>query len=108
MPKLNTESKLDRKEAPFTAKWDADMRANHSHFQNLIDREAFNIQKGANGFAFFGNWTFPYSYQKSYLLKSIYEKNQLLGQIYDEEIEQYSNINSSIRSDLNLTFNAGG
>lgn len=55
----------------------------------------------------FGDWTFPYSYQKSYLLKEIYERNQLLGKIYEDEISEYSKKNPCLRKDLKTTFNTG-
>lgn len=65
------------------------------------------MQKGQNGFFIFGDWNFPYSYQKSFLLKEIYEKNQVLGKIYDEEIEEYKKKNPCLRDDLKKTFNTG-
>lgn len=109
MPKLRTESQLDQKTAPFTQKWDTAMRQNHAHFQELIDKQAYEIQRGTKSLIpIFGSWTFPYSSQRNFVLKDLYTRYQLLGEIFDEEIEEYSAQNPDIREDLKITFNTPG
>jgi len=104
MVKLDLRSPYDRKQYPFLHKWDTDYRENFDQYQDEIDRITYQLQRSQRGFAFMGQWLYPYFHQRDLLLLDLYKKKQTIGKINKDEIEIYRDINPRISSDLDKTF----
>eukprot|EP01017_Pseudomicrothorax_dubius_P026973 TRINITY_DN305_c0_g2_i1.p1 TRINITY_DN305_c0_g2~~TRINITY_DN305_c0_g2_i1.p1 ORF type:complete len:231 (+),score=69.30 TRINITY_DN305_c0_g2_i1:94-786(+) len=104
--RLDPQSPYDQKATPFLHNWDTEYRRNYDDYQKDIDKLTFHLQKSQRAFGPFGSWGYPNFFQRDFLLLALLKRKQLVGKVFPEEINEYQQINQSIRDDLNKTFKA--